>query len=214
MAKDDDTAIPPRPQYIPNKIDDPNYVRIFDTTLRDGEQSPGATLTRYEQHLHPEASRSIMWAVPGRREALMWPMVRAKDVVPLGVEQPFSWEEGNACAHALAHWSLRWRSDRCTRTVTGFRPFLTSLLQRPVRFHALARMKARTEWCDNLWQWHGSKEKLDIARQLHKLGVDIIEAGFPCASPDDLNAVRQIAQTVGNDIDESRHGYGVTRILT
>jgi hypothetical protein len=71
-----------------------------------------------------------------------------------------------------------------------------------------------TEWCDNVWQWYGSKEKLDIARQLHKLGVDIIEAGFPCASPDDLNAVRQIAQTVGNDIDASRDGYRATRSLT
>jgi hypothetical protein len=30
-----------RPEYIPNRIDDPDYVRIFDTTLRDGEQSPG-----------------------------------------------------------------------------------------------------------------------------------------------------------------------------
>ena len=30
-----------RPEYIPGRIDDPNYVRIFDTTLRDGEQSPG-----------------------------------------------------------------------------------------------------------------------------------------------------------------------------
>ena len=27
-----------RPAYIPNRISDPNYVRIFDTTLRDGEQ--------------------------------------------------------------------------------------------------------------------------------------------------------------------------------
>jgi len=43
--------------------------------------------------------------------------------------------------------------------------------------------------------------------------VDIIEAGFPCASPDDLNAVRQIAQTVGNDIDESRYGYVATHSL-
>lgn len=34
-----------RPAYIPGRIDDPNYVRIFDTTLRDGEQSPGATMT-------------------------------------------------------------------------------------------------------------------------------------------------------------------------
>lgn len=39
----------PRPEYIPNRIDDPNYVRIFDTTLRDGEQSPGATLTSKEK---------------------------------------------------------------------------------------------------------------------------------------------------------------------
>eukprot|EP00873_Tetraselmis_striata_P040849 jgi/Tetstr1/461113/TSEL_006252.t1 len=31
---------PARPAYVPNSIDDPNYVRIFDTTLRDGEQSP------------------------------------------------------------------------------------------------------------------------------------------------------------------------------
>mmetsp|Transcript_32122 Transcript_32122/g.60360 ORF Transcript_32122/g.60360 Transcript_32122/m.60360 type:complete len:634 (-) Transcript_32122:574-2475(-) len=98
MAEGNGASVPkPRPDYIPNRIDDPNYVRIFDTTLRDGEQSPGATLT--------------------------------------------------------------------------------------------------------------SKEKLDIARQLHKLGVDIIEAGFPCASPDDLEAVRNIAKTVGNDVDESRNGY-------
>ncbi len=27
----------------------PNYVTIFDTTLRDGEQSPGATLTSAEK---------------------------------------------------------------------------------------------------------------------------------------------------------------------
>lgn len=84
-----------RPEYIPNRIDDPNYVRIFDTTLRDGEQSPGATLT--------------------------------------------------------------------------------------------------------------SKEKLDIAKQLSKLGVDIIEAGFPIASPDDFEAVRAIAMDVGNDVHED--GY-------
>ncbi|KAL5539588.1 hypothetical protein UlMin_046161 [Ulmus minor] len=80
-----------RPEYIPNRISDPNYVRIFDTTLRDGEQSPGASLT--------------------------------------------------------------------------------------------------------------SKEKLDIARQLAKLGVDIIEAGFPAASKDDFEAVKMIAKEVGNSVD-------------
>lgn len=66
----------------------PNYVRIFDTTLRDGEQSPGATLT--------------------------------------------------------------------------------------------------------------SSEKLEIAHGLARLGVDVIEAGFPAASPDDLEGVRRIAIEVGN----------------
>ena len=86
---------PKRPPYIPDRIDDPLYVRVFDTTLRDGEQSPGATMT--------------------------------------------------------------------------------------------------------------SKEKLDIARQLAKLGVDIIEAGYPRASPDDLEAVRLIAKEVGNRVDDD--GY-------
>ncbi|XP_028103726.1 2-isopropylmalate synthase 2, chloroplastic-like isoform X2 [Camellia sinensis] len=84
-----------RPNYIPNRIPDPRYVRIFDTTLRDGQQSPGANMT--------------------------------------------------------------------------------------------------------------SKEKLDIARQLSKLGVDIIEAGFPASSKDDLQAVKVIAQEVGNAVDEN--GY-------
>jgi len=85
----------PRPKYIPGEIPDPDYVRIFDTTLRDGEQSPGATLT--------------------------------------------------------------------------------------------------------------SQEKLEIARMLAKLGVDIIEAGFPIASPDDFAAVKQIADIVGNE--EFEDGY-------
>ena len=50
-----------------------------------------------------------------------------------------------------------------------------------------------------------SKEKLEIAKQLSKLGVDIIEAGFPAASSDDFEAVRTIAQEVGNAIDEEGH---------
>lgn len=40
------------------------------------------------------------------------------------------------------------------------------------------------------------REKLDIARQLVKLGVDIIEAGFPASSPGDLDAVRTIAREI------------------
>jgi 2-isopropylmalate synthase len=42
-----------------------------------------------------------------------------------------------------------------------------------------------------------SVEKLEIARQLAVLGVDIIEAGFPIASPDDLAAVQRVAGEVG-----------------
>jgi 2-isopropylmalate synthase len=39
-------------------------------------------------------------------------------------------------------------------------------------------------------------EKLDIARQLERLGVDIIEAGFPCSTPGDLEAVQLISREV------------------
>ncbi|KAG5053620.1 putative 2-isopropylmalate synthase [Glycine max] len=79
------------PEYIPNRIPDPHYVRILDTTLRDGEQAPGAAMT--------------------------------------------------------------------------------------------------------------SDQKLQIARQLAKLGVDVIEGGFPSASQEDFNAVKMIAQEVGNNCD-------------
>lgn len=43
------------------------------------------------------------------------------------------------------------------------------------------------------------EEKLTIAKQLAKLGVDVIEAGFPFASPGDFEAVRQIAEAVGTE---------------
>jgi 2-isopropylmalate synthase len=42
-----------------------------------------------------------------------------------------------------------------------------------------------------------SAEKLEIARALARLGVDVIEAGFPAASPDDLAAVKAIAERIG-----------------
>ncbi|XP_073036709.1 LOW QUALITY PROTEIN: 2-isopropylmalate synthase A-like [Primulina eburnea] len=79
------------PEYTPNHIPDSKYVRIFDTTLRDGEQSPGATMT--------------------------------------------------------------------------------------------------------------IKEKLDIARQLARLRVDVIEAGFPASSEADFEAVKSIALEIGNAND-------------
>jgi 2-isopropylmalate synthase len=40
------------------------------------------------------------------------------------------------------------------------------------------------------------QEKLEIAHQLEKLGVDVIEAGFPVTSPGDSEAVRLIAKEV------------------
>lgn len=43
-----------------------------------------------------------------------------------------------------------------------------------------------------------ASEKLEIAHALARLGVDVMEAGFPAASPGDLDAVRHIAQDVGN----------------
>src|SRR2546430_9254558 len=39
-------------------------------------------------------------------------------------------------------------------------------------------------------------EKLEIAEQLARLNVDIIEAGFPISSPGEFDAVRQIASSV------------------
>ena len=55
------------------------------------------------------------------------------------------------------------------------------------------------------------QEKVEIARQLEKLGVDVIEAGFPASSPLQLEAVQRIcaesssivaalARAVENDI--------------
>ncbi|MDR1943425.1 MAG: 2-isopropylmalate synthase, partial [Synergistaceae bacterium] len=39
-------------------------------------------------------------------------------------------------------------------------------------------------------------EKVQVARQLERLNVDIIEAGFPASSPGDFDAVRQVASEV------------------
>ena len=48
-------------------------------------------------------------------------------------------------------------------------------------------------------------EKLEVARQLVRLKVDVIEAGFPAASPGDFEAVRRIAQ-------ETRGGIAVAAL--
>ncbi len=43
-----------------------------------------------------------------------------------------------------------------------------------------------------------SADKMEIARQLERLGVDIIEAGFPRTSPGDFDAVQAIAREIKN----------------
>ena len=46
----------------------------------------------------------------------------------------------------------------------------------------------------------GAREKLEIARQLTRLGVDIIEAGFPASSPEDVKAVSLIAENIDGPV--------------
>jgi 2-isopropylmalate synthase len=43
-------------------------------------------------------------------------------------------------------------------------------------------------------------EKIEIARELEALGVDIIEAGFPISSPGDFNSVVEISRAVSNPV--------------
>ena len=40
-------------------------------------------------------------------------------------------------------------------------------------------------------------EKLQVAHQLARLGVDVIEAGYPAASPGDAESVKAVAEEVG-----------------
>src|SRR3982751_686873 len=43
----------------------------------------------------------------------------------------------------------------------------------------------------------GPAQKLQVAEQLYRLGVDVIEGGFPVSSLGDFEAVKTIAKTVG-----------------
>ena len=42
------------------------------------------------------------------------------------------------------------------------------------------------------------EEKLEIAKQLESLGVDVIEAGFPMASNGDFEGVKLLAENIKN----------------
>ncbi len=54
------------------------------------------------------------------------------------------------------------------------------------------------------------EEKLEIARQLSRLGVDICEAGFPIASQGDFDAVRRIAEEIGPLTEGRKSGQPMT----
>ena len=45
-----------------------------------------------------------------------------------------------------------------------------------------------------------TKEKVEIAKDLESLGVDVIEAGFPVSSPGDFNSVSEISKNVKESI--------------
>jgi len=51
-----------------------------------------------------------------------------------------------------------------------------------------------------------TEEKLEVARHLALMGVDIIEAGFPIASPGDYQAVKQIAVEIGPMTENRKQG--------
>jgi len=54
-----------------------------------------------------------------------------------------------------------------------------------------------------------TEEKLEIARQLIRLGVDVIEAGFPVSSPGDFESV----QRIGAEVGDSAVVCGLTRAV-
>ena len=43
-----------------------------------------------------------------------------------------------------------------------------------------------------------TEEKLIVAQQLIRMGVDVIEAGFPISSPGDFRSVREIGRLAGD----------------
>jgi 2-isopropylmalate synthase len=54
-------------------------------------------------------------------------------------------------------------------------------------------------------------EKLEMARQLARLNVDVIEAGFPISSDEDFEAVREVARSVGQ-LDAPPSICGLSRV--
>jgi 2-isopropylmalate synthase len=57
----------------------------------------------------------------------------------------------------------------------------------------------------------GAREKVEIARQLARLKVDVIEAGFPASSPEDYEAVRLISEQIRQS-QTLPHPHGYRRL--
>lgn len=55
------------------------------------------------------------------------------------------------------------------------------------------------------------EEKVEVAKELEKLGVDIIEAGFPISSPGDFTSVKAICDAVSEPtvcaLSRAKGGY-------
>lgn len=88
-----------RPEYIPNRIDDPNYVRIFDTTLRDGEQSPGEQLAAVRHKLAAACRCCLACGLPLQRVSCM---CKSQQRGLLGSQPPAAGLAGSCCS-----WSCR-----------------------------------------------------------------------------------------------------------
>ncbi|KAK8946298.1 hypothetical protein KSP40_PGU020646 [Platanthera guangdongensis] len=81
-------------------------------------------------------------------------------------------------------------------------------------FTARCSLVSRSEYFPSTFLTLTSNEKLVTARLLFRLGVDIIEAGFPPSSPDDLEVVCSIAIEVGNNPAEDGHCPGSNSFQT
>ncbi len=55
------------------------------------------------------------------------------------------------------------------------------------------------------------EEKVLVAKQLARLNVDIIEAGFAFSSPGDFEAIRRIRQEVEGPVVSGARGSGCSR---
>lgn len=94
--------------YIPNYIQDPNYVRILDTTLRDGEQSPGATMT-------PKQKLNIASKLAELGVDVIEVGFPASNKADLETVKSIAYEVGNETKDGDAHVPVMCALARCTK---------------------------------------------------------------------------------------------------